>query len=281
MNEFESLFLNKEWRFWDQSMSGRTSSALESFAADDMLCELVGKGDSLPTVRTWVHDHTVVLGIQDHRVPYISDAREVLATHGFQSIVRNSGGLAVVLDRGVLNMSIVVSEREHSIDIGVGYNIMVEFIRHVFPHLASRIEAYEIIGSYCPGSYDLSIEGKKFAGISQRRLKHGIAIQIYLCIEGSGSERATLIRDFYEAGLQQQETKFVYPVIVPEVMASLSEITGEVLTVQDTVIDIQRFMNHVMSNVYMQSLQANETDLYTHYLTRVVERNQKMLNKFE
>lgn len=281
MNEFESLFLNKEWRFWDQSMSGRTSSALESFAADDLLCELVGRGDSLPTIRTWVHDHTVVLGIQDHRVPHISDARELLATHGFQSIVRNSGGLAVVLDKGVLNVSIVVSEREHSIDIGDGYDIMVEFIRHVFPHLAERIEAYEIIGSYCPGTYDLSIEGKKFAGISQRRLKHGIAVQIYLCIEGSGAERAKLIREFYEAGIQKIETKFNYPVIIPEVMASLSEITGEEMTVQDTVIHIQRFMNHIMSNVYMQSLQANETELYTHYLTRVVERNQKMLSKFE
>jgi len=281
MNEFESLFLNKEWRFWDQSMSGRTSSALESFAADDLLCELVGRGDSLPTIRTWVHDHTVVLGIQDHRVPHISNARELLATHGFQSIVRNSGGLAVVLDKGVLNVSIVVSEKEHAIDIGDGYDIMVEFIRHVFPHLAERIEAYEITGSYCPGSYDLSIEGKKFAGISQRRLKHGIAIQVYLCIEGSGAERAKLIREFYKAGIQKIETKFNYPVIIPEVMASLSEITGEEMTVQDTVIHIQRFMNHVMSNVYMQSLQANETDLYTHYLTRVVERNQKMLSKFE
>jgi octanoyl-[GcvH]:protein N-octanoyltransferase len=31
----------------------------------------------------------------------------------------------------------------------------------------------------------------------------------------------------------------------------------------------------------MQSLQPSETDLYMYYLTRVVERNQKMLTKFE
>ena len=280
MSEFEGLFLNKEWRFWDQSMSGLTSSALESFAADDTLCELVGKGESLPTIRTWVHNQTVVLGIQDHRVPHIIEARDVLTAYGYQSIVRNSGGLAVVLDRGVLNVSIVVSEKENAIDIGAGYDLMVEFIRHVFPELADRIEAYEVVGSYCPGSYDLSIDGKKFAGISQRRLKQGIAIQIYLCIEGSGSERARLIQEFYKAGLQGQNTKFAYPSIVPEVMASLSEITGEKITVQDTVIHIQRFMNHVMHNVHMKSLQSNETELYMYYLKRVVNRNQKMLSKF-
>lgn len=280
MSGLESLFLNKEWRFWDQSMSGRTSSALESFATDDTLCELVGKGESLPTIRTWVHENTVVLGIQDHRIPHISSARELLATQGYQSIVRNSGGLAVVLDSGVLNVSIIVSEKESAIDIGVGYDIMVDFIHHIFPQYADQIKAYEVVGSYCPGSYDLSIDGKKFAGISQRRIRQGIAIQIYLCIEGSGSERARLIRDFYQAGLQEEDTKFVYPDIVPEVMASISEITGEDITVQDTVIHIQRFMNHVMYNVHMQSLQSHETELYTYYLTRVVERNQKMLNKF-
>lgn len=281
MSDFNDLFVNQEWRFWDQSMSGRSKSALESFAADDMLCELVGKGLSLPTIRTWVHENTVVLGIQDHRLPYVAAGRDVIQEHGFQSIVRNSGGLAVVLDSGVLNISIIVSEQNSAIDINAGYDIMVEFVRYLFPQIADRIEAYEIVGSYCPGSYDLSVEGKKFAGISQRRLRHGIAVQIYLCIEGSGTERAAIIRDFYEAGLQGAQTKFMYPVIVPEVMASISEILGESVTVQDTVIHAQRLMNHMMHNVHMQSLQPSETDLYMYYLTRVVERNQKMLTKVE
>ena len=281
MSGFNELFMNKEWRFWDQSMSGRARSALESFAADDMLCELVGKGESLPTIRTWVHENTVVLGIQDHRLPHIGAGRESIEAHGFQSIVRNSGGLAVVLDSGVLNISIVVSEQNSAIDIHAGYDIMVEFVRHLFPAIADDIEAYEIVGSYCPGSYDLSVGGKKFAGISQRRLRNGIAVQIYLCIEGSGAERAALVRDFYESGLQGEETKFVYPNIVPEVMASVSEIMGKSVTVQDTVINVQRLMNHMMYNVHMQSLQTSETDLYMYYLTRVVERNQKMLAKLE
>ena len=152
MSDFNDLFTNKEWRFWDQSMSGRSKSALESFAADDMLCELVGKGLSLPTIRTWVHENTVVLGIQDHRLPHIAEGRAAIEGHGFQSIVRNSGGLAVVLDSGVLNISIIVSEQNQAIDINTGYDIMVEFVRCLFPQIADRIEAYEIVGSYCPGS---------------------------------------------------------------------------------------------------------------------------------
>ena len=66
---------------------------------------------------------------------------------------------------------------------------MLAFVRMLFPEAGDRIEAYEIIGSYCPGSYDLSIDGRKFAGISQRRLRQGIAVQVYLCVEGSGATR--------------------------------------------------------------------------------------------
>lgn len=278
MSEFEAFLRIPEWRFIDESISARSRSALESFAADDTLCHLVGQQMSNPTVRTWVHDETVVLGIQDHRLPYIGEATAYLENKGYQAIVRNSGGLAVVLDSGVLNVSILLSEKDTSIDISTGYDVMLAFTRLLFPEAGERIEAYEIVGSYCPGSYDLSIDGKKFAGISQRRLRQGIAVQIYLCVEGSGSERAELIQNLYEIGLKGEETKFVYPVIRPEVMASLEELLGVPLTVSDVVIRIQTLLKELADNVKLEGFQTKEMDLYTFYLTRVLERNRKMLS---
>ena len=260
-----------EWRFWDQSLSAKNRSALESFAADDLLCELVGSGKSVPAIRTWVHDDTVVLGIQDHRLPHIDHATALLKDRGYQPIVRNSGGLAVVLDAGVLNISVVLSEKESAIDIPEGYELMLELVRQLFPE--AEIDAYEIVGSYCPGSYDLSIGGRKFAGISQRRIRKGIAVQVYLCVEGSGSERAELIRDFYETGLKDEETKFAYPDIKPETMASLSELLGRSITVGEVVIDLY----NLIENPQLKPLQPEEAERYGYYLERVVERNAKML----
>lgn len=267
----------RHWRFWDQSISAQTKSALESFAADDVLCEEVGNGESLPTIRTWVHSDTVVLGIQDHRLPYVHDGIELLKSRSYDVIVRNSGGLAVVLDRGVLNISLVFSEKDQSVDIPTAYEAMVDLIKQLFPTLAERMVVEEVVGSYCPGTYDMSIGGKKFAGISQRRMRSGIAVQIYLCIEGSGQERAALIRDFYEESLRGQQTKFAYPAIRPEVMESLAELSGEPLTVAQTVVDLQRWMNRTFDDVYLQSLQDAEMERYLFYLTRVHERNTKML----
>ncbi|WP_041073057.1 lipoate--protein ligase family protein [Bacillus sp. OxB-1] len=273
----QSLLHIPEWRFIDESMSARSRSALESFAADDTLCHLVGQQLSVPAVRTWVHEETVVLGIQDHRLPHVEEAIEMLKARGYRVIVRNSGGLAVVLDGGVLNISIVLSEREGAIDIPAGYETMLEFVRLLFPEAGERIEAYEIVGSYCPGSYDLSIGGKKFAGISQRRLRSGIAVQVYLCVEGNGAARAEVIRDVYDIGLQGKSTKFIYPSIRPEVMASLEELLGMPLTVGDVMIRVQTLLDGLADRITVGGFQADEMDLYNFYLNRVVERNKKML----
>ena len=268
------------WRFYDQSTSAIMRSPLESFATDDTLCQIVGQGQSAPVVRTWVHDASVVLGIQDHRLPHVLEGMAELEKQGYHPIVRNSGGLAVVLDRGVLNISIVLSEQEHSLDINSGYDVMVELVKKIFPEVSEQIEAYEIVGSYCPGTYDLSIGGKKFAGISQRRLRQGVAIQVYLCVEGSGSERAKLIRDFYKVSLKGEETKFIYPTVIPDVITSLSELLGLELTVQQVVLRLQQVLEELATEeVQMLPLQESEMELYTFYLKRVFNRNAKMLEK--
>ena len=277
MSSYESFLHIPEWRFMDESISAKNRSALESFATDDTLCHLVGQQMSIPAIRTWVHDKTIVLGIQDHRLPNISEATAILENAGYQSIVRNSGGLAVVLDEGVLNISMILSEQNRAIDISTGYEIMLEFVKLLFPEAGDRIKAYEIVGSYCPGSFDLSIDGLKFAGISQRRLRQGIAVQVYLCIEGSGRERAELIRELYNVGVNGEATKFVYPTIKPEVMASLSELLQLKLTVSDVNIRVQTLLRSLAGNVATGGFHEDEMDMYTFYLNRVVERNKKML----
>lgn len=266
------------WRFIDQSISANKRSPLESFAMDDTLCHLVGQKMTNSTIRTWVHHEAVVLGIQDHRLPYIEQGMETLKNSGYDPIVRNSGGLAVVLDAGVLNISIVLNE-DKPLSINNAFEMMVALIRQLFPEIATKIEAYEIVGSYCPGSYDLSIGGQKFAGISQRRMKNGIAVQIYLCVEGSGSERAELIKRFYESGLQGEKTKFEYPDIKPEVMASLQQLTGQNPTVFEVNERLRNLLRQKNGQLLELPLQQEEMELYNYYLDRVFKRNESMLSK--
>ncbi|WP_270180433.1 lipoate--protein ligase family protein [Alkalihalobacillus sp. CinArs1] len=273
----DSVLYQPEWRIIDQSTLGPSFDALQSFAMDDTLCNSTGSGDSSPVMRSWVHHDTVVLGIQDTRLPYIERGIAYLKQQGYKVIVRNSGGLAVVLDSGVLNLSLVFAEKEQQVGIDKGYESMVDFVQEILSPYGVNVEDREIVGSYCPGRYDLSIGGQKFAGISQRRLRGGVAVQVYLCVDGSGSERAALIKEFYERSLGGEETKFTYPRIVPETMASLSELTGESLAVSDLMMGTLKTLNKYAGTLTTQHLSIPELSLYDYNYQRVFTRNEKAL----
>ena len=277
----QSLINQNQWRFIDHSSLGTQFDAKQSFAIDDTLCTSVGLAESPTTVRTWVHHNTIVLGIQDTKLPFLIDGVRLLQSMGYHVIVRNSGGLAVVLDQNVLNISLIFPDNEKGIQINRGYDAMLDLMKEMLSEYNVEIEAREIVGSYCPGSYDLSIAGKKFAGISQRRLRKGIAVQIYLCVAGSGEERAELIRQFYQKGHKNQQTKYVFPTIVPETMASLSDLLQVDLTVESLVFKLLTTLKAHSQQLIPSSLTVDEQLLFQHHLARMIDRNDKVFAKKE
>src|SRR5690625_2881236 len=182
-------------------------TAMSSFAIDDALAISVGNELAPPTLRLWTHPKTVVLGIPDTRLPFIEEGVRYLSSKGYDVIVRNSGGLAVVIDEGVLNMSLILPHMKQ-LSIDAAYEMMYKFIQQMLVDFTNDIKAYEIVGSYCPGDYDLSVHGKKFAGISQRRVRNGVAVQVYLDIVGDHLQRAQHIKNFYEIALKNEQTSF-------------------------------------------------------------------------
>lgn len=270
----EQLY-RKLWLFFDQSVSGLAMNPIHSFAMDDTLCRRAGQLNETGIARSWVHDRTVVLGIQDSRLPFIEKGIKFLTKKGYQVIVRNSGGLAVVLDPGIYNLSLVFRE-EKGITIDRGYDLMVALSRSILPELGIDIVDGEITESYCPGRYDLSVHGRKFAGISQRRIRGGVAVQIYLAMSGSGSERAELIREFYRQAVNDAPTKFAYPRIIPEKMASLEELSGESFTAEKLNYRVLQQLQKQSDQLSMYELSSEDWERYEYNLERMVKRNEKI-----
>ncbi|MCU5746870.1 lipoate--protein ligase family protein [Staphylococcus sp. SQ8-PEA] len=272
--DLASKYFNEvEWRYIDHSTG---LAPMQSFAFDDTFSESVGKGLSCNVVRTWIHQHTVILGIHDSRLPFLHEGIRFLTDEqGFNAIVRNSGGLGVVLDQGILNISLIFKGKTET-TIDEAFTVMFLLIAKMFEDEDVEIETHEIKHSYCPGKFDLSIGGRKFAGISQRRVRGGIAVQVYLCVEGSGSERAEMMRQFYQRALQGQSTKFVYPEIYPECMASLEELFGHALTVQDVMFQLLYALKDLGSTLNMNPITDEEWQRYDGYFEKMVQRNDKM-----
>lgn len=255
------------WRYVDHS-SGL--EPMQSFAFDDTFSESVGKDLSCNVVRTWIHQHTVILGIHDSRLPFLSDGIRFLTDEqGYNAIVRNSGGLGVVLDQGILNISLIFKgQTETTID--EAFTVMYLLINKMFEDEDVSIDTKEIEQSYCPGKFDLSINDKKFAGISQRRVRGGIAVQIYLCIEGSGSERALMMQQFYQRALKGETTKFHYPDIDPSCMASLETLLNREIKVQDVMFLLLYALKDLGANLNMDPITEDEWTRYEGYYDKML-----------
>ncbi|MFC2948948.1 lipoate--protein ligase family protein [Virgibacillus sediminis] len=247
-------------------------TAMTSFAVDDALALSISDNASPPAIRLWVHPDTIVLGIPDARLPYIEEGVEYLAGEGYHVVVRNSGGLAVALDEGVLNISLVLPGVKN-ISIHDCYEAMVSFVKYMLNDVTDQIEAYEIEDSYCPGDFDLSISGRKFAGISQRRIKDGAAIQIYLDVEGDSHRRASLIREFYRLSKKGEQTKFDYPEINPEVMGSLSELLGRKMTVGDMKQRVHRALEDLNDEIVTDDFSVKEEETFKKRMELMKKRN--------
>lgn len=276
MDKDKSLLHQEKWRIIDQSNPNPQFHALQSFAIDDTLCQSVGSGCSPAIARTWVHLQTAVLGIQDTKLPDLQAGLDFLEESNVDWVVRNSGGLAVLLDEGVLNISLIFPDTEKGIDINRGYDTMWELVRFMFEDFDCHIEAREIVGSYCPGSYDLSIKGKKFAGVSQRRIRKGVAVQVYLCVNGSGQERAELVREFYHRAKYDHSQRVIFPEVRPEVMASLSELLGVPFTIQDIMLRFLKVLKRMSGEIYTSRLEGDELDFYPIHYERMIERNNRV-----
>ncbi|WP_099159357.1 lipoate--protein ligase family protein [Virgibacillus ndiopensis] len=279
MQNWKKIIHHATFRYIDQSnikfFYNEPLTALSSFAIDDALALSVSDGGSPPSIRLWVHPDTIVLGIPDARLPYINDGIQYLQKRGYRAVVRNSGGLAVALDNGVLNISLVLPGVKH-LSIHTCYEAMVSFVQYMLRDLTDKIEAYEIVGSYCPGDYDLSIGGRKFAGISQRRVKDGAAIQIYLDVEGNGRERAEMIRQFYEVSHRGEKTKFSYPMVVPETMASLSELLDENISMEDMKSRVRLSLEELSNEVVVIDFSDSELGAFEKRLEQMKKRNEKI-----
>jgi octanoyl-[GcvH]:protein N-octanoyltransferase len=143
------------------------------------------------------------------------------------------------------------------------------------------IDAFEVSDSYCPGEFDLSIDGKKFAGISQRRIKKGIGIMIYLSVNGNQQARGELVRDFYQASLGEDFGQKNFPPVNPDSMANLSDLLKADLTVANMVTRLKKVIetDYIISDEKQQTfndfLESEDfKDSYTFQEKRMLQRNE-------
>jgi octanoyl-[GcvH]:protein N-octanoyltransferase len=209
--------------------AGGSGEMLIPFAFEETLCRDVGAGRVPPCLHLWSHSGGVALGLRDSKLPYAAQAMAKLEQQGIRTAVRHSGGAAVPLDDGIVNVSLLLPKGRGKLDFHDDFKLLASLITEAVaishPQAAAQIKAGEIVGSYCPGDFDLAIGGRKFCGIAQRRQNNAYFVHAFVVVSGSGQGRGELIHDFYDQA-SGGDTALSYPRVRPETIAGLGELGG-------------------------------------------------------
>lgn len=258
----------------------KPANNLASFAYTNALLRASDQLSS-PVLHSWILEDTVILGLKDQRLPHIAKALKYLSSNDLHYFIRNSGGLAVASDTGILNFSIFlpwhIVGRELKID--EAYQVMTTIVSAAFPELT--IETGEITHSYCPGTFDLSVNGQKIGGMSQRRNKAGAVVMLYLSVNGPQMLRGEIIRNFYDKGLQYEDNKWNFPDIWPTAMTTVEELLGQQISLNEAN---QRLLNVFADRGSEQLQQIMWSPDFINYLGQeetTIERLQERLQREE
>ncbi|WP_025681814.1 biotin/lipoate A/B protein ligase family protein [Paenibacillus massiliensis] len=228
---------------------------LYPLAWEELMGRRVGRGELGAILHLWQHPGAVVIGHRDRRLPAATAALEKLRQSGLDACVRPSGGAAVLLDSGVLNVSLIMPNPQHSIGIHTDFQLMAQLLGDAIRPWHPLVRAGEVSGSFCPGDYDLSINGRKFCGIAQRRQAKAYMITAFVIVTGAGVDRGRTVRSFYDAAADGSAHD--YPQVVPETMGSLAELAG----VPSVEAYIQSLLTSVQKTSTLQMLKDAEAGL--------------------
>lgn len=170
-----------------------------------------------PILFLWGHPRALLLGARDRTLPCLKESTREALKQGYEVVVRPFGGLLVPLDYGVLNVTWITPD---ALTIEDGFWKVTRFLQQVCMPFGD-LQVGEVLGSYCPGRFDLSLHGLKVAGLAQRKVRQATAISAFVNVHSTGVQREEIVRNFYQAALCHADSPSWLPNIVEGTTGSL------------------------------------------------------------
>jgi len=148
----------------------------------------------------WRAPRALVVGRSDTRLPHFANAVDHLGAEGWPVLIRRSGGSACPVSRGTLQIALARTVTS-TITIDAAYTELANMIRTVLESYGLKVATRRKSSGFCPGRYDISVNGRKVAGLSQHwRQRNGqitVTTAATMIIEEDPEEIAHIVNLFY------------------------------------------------------------------------------------
>ncbi len=157
----------RNWRILDDRSF---STVQEGVTRDVDLGHAVANG-AAPTFRLWENRQALVVSRHDMQLPHIARAVEHMEEAGWPVVTRETGGSAVPLGPGILNLSLVLPRSmvtgASGYSMDTVYRLLCDPIQQALATINIPTVFGSVPGAFCDGRFNLVAGGKKIAGTAQ------------------------------------------------------------------------------------------------------------------
>jgi lipoate-protein ligase A len=190
--------MDGNWRVISAPDVGAVEIALERQLT---LANELTSQSAAPSLFVWRCQRTLLVTRPETRLPKFEEASAALQTAGWPVVLRKSGGGACPVGPGTVQISMAEVALAGT-TIAAKYGALAELIRTGLSSYQITAQAGPVNGAYCPGTFDLAVQGKKIAGMSQHWFRncfgiHCVVSAASINVEESPDEFADVVSQFY------------------------------------------------------------------------------------
>lgn len=137
----------------------------------------------------------ISIGYDDTKGPHFKEGVAYYREQGYDVGIRGAGGRSVANDEGILNFSLQFKTDLNSHEQYVFFH---KFMQDALAPLNIKLDLGLVEGAYCPGTYDISIGGRKVSGTASRAVTGNALVGGFLSVNGDQRKRSEVISRFYE-----------------------------------------------------------------------------------
>jgi lipoate-protein ligase A len=169
-------------------------------ALHEALADELTSRSSASKLVVWRCTAALLVTLSETRLLRFDETAAQMQAVGWPVVVRKSGGGTCPVGPGTVQIA-TIEVAPPDATMGIRYEALAKLLHSTLAWFRIDCRIAPVPGAYCPGRYDLSVEGRKIAGMAQRwfRNRQGVRCVIVsasLNVEESPDGLASVVNEF-------------------------------------------------------------------------------------